>query len=142
MSRKLLVKELREGNIVKYSSKYSNKTNFKLTAQDIAKLTKENSCEGYSLTEETLLKCGFTPNNKIEPTAYYKSLPLGKATELCIEVFGGLPYETVIVQENSEILRGGGRFSYMRNIKYLHELQNLYYAISGEELVINLQTNK
>ena len=30
------------------------------------------------------------------------------------------------------------RYAYLKEIKYLHELQNLYFALTGEELTINI----
>jgi hypothetical protein len=31
------------------------------------------------------------------------------------------------------------RYAYLTEIKYLHQLQNLYFALTGEELTINIQ---
>lgn len=73
--------------------------------------------ESYPLTEEILLKCGFSGF-----------------------LFPKIKGPLVIYNDNNEIVV----YSYpMRSfcfdkIKYLHQLQNLYFALTGEELEVQL----
>jgi spore maturation protein CgeB len=68
------------------------------------------------LTEEWLLKLGFIPN------PYEDRYEKGVLHVECMKTKG----ETYLWVEN------------MPHIKYVHELQNLYFALTGEEL-INVQ---
>lgn len=68
------------------------------------------------LTEELLLKCGFYHNEKIE---YRLHCPEFQIT-IDIDDFG------IQISESWEF----------GSIRYLHELQNLYYALTKTELII------
>ena len=78
------------------------------------------------LTEEILLKCGFEINGK-----YYRSKYIQDSIKL-------------IYYFNQRVLyfKYKGEFSPMiqipRAIESLHELQNIYYALTGEELEAHL----
>lgn len=78
------------------------------------------------LTEEILLKCGFEINGK-----YYRSKYIQDSIKL-------------IYDFNQRVLyfKYKGEFSPMiqipRTIESLHELQNLYHALTGEELEVHL----
>jgi len=92
------------------------------------------NCKGISfpslkpipLTEEILLKCGFQINGK-----YYRSKYIQDSIKL-------------IYDFNQRILyfKYKGEFSPMiqipRAIESLHELQNLYHDLTGEELEVHL----
>ena len=74
------------------------------------------------LTEEILLKCGFEKNNE------YQYL-------FCQNKFGySLNEKTIALEEYKNI------FLRVRTVpvEFLHQLQNLYFALAGEELTINL----
>jgi len=79
--------------------------------------------KGIPLTEEILLKCGF--ENKHKNLFTFKDL---------IE----------IIFWNDEDVIGFNVWIYpttpkkMENVKYLHQLQNLYFALTQNELTINL----
>jgi len=66
--------------------------------------------EPIPLTEEILLKCGFKKRNDCE--GYW---------------LNGILFYKEIMSENQKT-----------KIKYLHQLQNLYWCLVGEELEINL----
>jgi hypothetical protein len=85
----------------------------------------ESNCSPIPLTADTILKCGFKLLPETETLFYIKFEDL----ELTINIVNGKWY---IEDEFSQIHR--------RNhpIKYLHQLQNLYFALTGEELKINL----
>jgi len=77
------------------------------------------------LTPEILEKCGFKFRNQNYVTWYYKPL-MGFASTMKIFVHDDFyffnPYE----------------WNFQREIKSLHQLQNLYYALTGEELTLSL----
>lgn len=78
------------------------------------------------LTPEILEKAGFIKSPAANST--YKSVPELKA-EIHFEDFRGGLVCVLYCSTGSFI---------PNNIKYLHQLQNLYHALSGEELTINL----
>ncbi len=72
------------------------------------------------LTEEILLKCGF---EKHSVTGWF----MGKGRTITIDLKIGLIYiNGNIVSKNKNLFR------------YLHQLQNLYFALTNEELTVNL----
>lgn len=73
------------------------------------------------LTEEILLKCGF---EKIENN--WKVLSYSNVFYFSWERLAGSAFSL----DNESI--------YLPHIEYLHQLQNLYFALTGEELEINL----
>lgn len=74
------------------------------------------------LTEEWLLKFGFQYNGKVL-ILKFKDGVFDEGN--CIEYFKGRDYTEI-------------KFGYYGNskIKYVHQLQNLYHALTGEELTI------
>ena len=77
------------------------------------------------LTEDVLMKCGFR-----------KHKLMGYDSNFTYSIFMGGEVINITAIYNAD-------FSIMlhsvaRKIKYLHELQNLYYAITKEELEVNL----
>ena len=68
------------------------------------------------LTEELLLKCGFYHNEKIEYRLHCPEFPI----TIDIDDFG------IQISDSWEF----------GSIQYLHELQNLYYALTKTELII------
>ncbi len=79
-------------------------------------------CKPIPLTEEILLKCGFVEKKKW----FYKEKFL-------------LGYMTTDENLQAEWKFGGVEGTWnLLNIKYVHQLQNLYFALTGEELTINL----
>ena len=111
----MTVKELRDGNIVLHSGKF-----YILDSFDIYKLDTTN-CEDVQpieLTEEILLKCGFV-KDEFDNWENETRLGLYKPEEFdgYLSVWG----ESTVGECN-----------------YLHQLQNLYYALTGQELEINL----
>ena len=75
----------------------------------------ESKIKGVKLTEEWLLKFGFNKKDISE-------LP-----------FDELIYEKGNIQINDEMEFYNGIFT--QKIKYVHQLQNLYFALTGEELL-------
>jgi hypothetical protein len=91
-----------------------------------------NHLEDYEpipLTEEILLKCGFEFYSE-ELGAKVFSIMIPKSTS-----------RILISDKGHFTLESEGTFWYMRSYKcpeYLHQLQNLYFALTNEELNIDL----
>lgn len=79
--------------------------------------------EPIPLTEEWLLKMGFQYNGNVL-ILKLKDVVFDEGN--CIEYFKGKDYTEI-------------KFGYYGNshIKFVHQLQNLYYSLTGEELTIN-----
>lgn len=89
---------------------------------------REDDLKPIPLTEEWLLKFGFEP---------FFGLGLVKR---------GLSVDGTVAHFSFDYWRLGDQANYLENddfveipieIKYVHQLQNLYYALTGEELTIN-----
>lgn len=76
---------------------------------------------GIALTEEWILKLGFYQNSGVAEREYL--------------IKGGY-YMAVNHYENGFLFIDTNAWKYGRMIKYVHQLQNLYYALTGEELTI------
>jgi hypothetical protein len=74
---------------------------------------------GVTLTEEILLKCGFD-----------KLLSIFKKDDFKI----GLDGNDFLLSEITVVFENKIKFK----IQYLHQLQNLYFALTGKELEVNL----
>ena len=78
------------------------------------------------LTEEILLKCGF---KRVPKNLYVDNL---KDLRTAVTYLKG----SIIWNESTRIVWVGNIA--LDNIKYLHELQNLYYAVENKELEVKL----
>ena len=113
--------ELRIGNWL-----HSNLTemDFRVTSRDILNIEGyPNTCKPIPLTEEWLLKFGFekaplvdkylkgyfTYDSKLKYFTYFTDIEDGG-------------YENIIIQKEK--------------LKYVHQLQNIYFALIGEELIL------
>lgn len=142
--------ELRIGNIVWESSLFTpGPDDFEQIVvgaiNDIDKVIRDNQGNGYSydtlypipLTPEWLERCGFLGLSHLGRREY--SLVIDE--ELTIEVcFGNqLIVRMVIINDNYDENINLGQFVTYRHIRgcnYIHQLQNLYVALTGEELRI------
>lgn len=127
--------ELRIGNKVKFSEDGSYFTVVDITkgglgVENDAELTwiEIDQFEGIPLTEEILVKAGFERLNN----GLSKPIPNGKFhREIPIDDFCiWNPIGTKQFSLNGEL--------FTPKIKYVHQLQNLYYSLTGEELKIDL----
>jgi len=91
--------------------------------------------QGIPLTEEWLVKLGFTQT--ITPPEYWRSI------EPRIECYCATPLEVRLTKQGFEIKIDFGLderlFSEIQNsttIKYVHTLQNLFFALTGNELTV------
>jgi hypothetical protein len=125
--------ELRIGNLIKYTieddlderKKWSEVS--EIDAEDILHLTKFKD-ENYNpipITEEWLLKFGGIKNtfgDLIFFDIYF-------SPRMCLRYYK-IPNELDLIQDKKII-------SFKSNhIKYIHQLQNLYFALTGEELTL------
>jgi len=120
--------EFRIGNLVNYTIDRKSIFQGKITAITKNRLvvdkvtSKYMNIEPITLTEEWLLKFGFernTINNK--KFIYY--------------FFG---YGYFYFDNNVFSMNFSSQDDVVINIKYVHQLQNLFFALTGEELTINL----
>jgi hypothetical protein len=79
------------------------------------------------LTEELLGKCGFKMTSNYSPEGEIYSL----------KHRDGISFEVCISYKGVDIIQNIGRIR-MLNIKYLHQLQNVFFILTGEELKIEL----
>lgn len=116
--------ELRIGNFIKYEH-LGNPV--KIGAVDIVHISDNNSnVSPIPLTEEWLVKLGAKKNQL--PNCYYISVTNLKA-ELHFETFSNTDeILTRIISHYSDLI--------FDIIKYVHQLQNLFFALTGEELTI------
>jgi len=103
-----------------------------ITQEDGGVEMKYNEIISVPLTEEILLKCGCTPlkNNK----STYLMVIDGYVSELKIYFY--LDKGKVSDIHSVRIIQGSNRNGNMLNISKLHQLQNLYFALTGKELGI------
>lgn len=113
-------KELRIGNIVSF---LGTKVKVKTIEPDTNVI---KMYEPIPLTEEILLKCGFEKRQESEAFYYfgYGENPMTRDWMLCLKYF----------KDDNKFFYLNGYFK----IIYVHQIQNLYFALTNEELIINL----
>jgi len=115
--------EIRIGNYVKVS-----KTEIKFTAFDYS--INEDLLSPIPLTEEWLLKFGFNSNSWGE----------FDLNGICLDCENTDKYEWILYLEGESVKPIESKNEYVCRIyppielKYVHQLQNLYFALTGEEL--------
>jgi hypothetical protein len=118
--------ELRIGNFVKCSiiqnGHLRKGDNHELTMSDFNH-DLEDCFEPIPLTEEWLIKFGFYNKGKTNNTFYRDLLKVDQAL-----------YFPYIVKHKGLHLSISGKK--IKRIKHVHQLQNLYFALTGEELTI------
>lgn len=133
------VNELRIGNIIHYVSSedeynvitfIDNKGNVGVdTITGFGSLIEE--IQGIELTKEWCERLGFVWNTK--HNIFYLDTPLEENASL----------ELLWINNNIELsVYDDEDVIFCKSIKYVHQLQNLYFAIKGEELKITLNTLK
>lgn len=131
-------RELRIGNLIYEESAVLHGSNMiqkvKSIAEDLIgvesdllgiKMTRPQYCKPIPLSPEVLLACGLTTDEyKVE---YGIGLPIGEGADLFIEDEGH-PSMSCGIKSFPK------NFNYFKDIKYLHQLQNLFYSLTGTEL--------
>lgn len=105
--------ELRIGNYFLYKNRILNRVN-------TAWLNNLKGCEPILLTEEWLLKFGFDEGSDIVGECYF------------INEF--TPSDVTIYRIDGDLYYMNGSTPII--ISYVHQLQNLYFALTGEELTV------
>jgi hypothetical protein len=128
--------ELRPGNYVLH------KTGVRIvpvqcTLQHFELLAKGNNKDFFPLTlkAELLEKCGFTENKK------YPLLPEAREFKLMLPVIGNSQNEIFAYVKNNKECFGRATLNSLpisNNFYNLHQLQNLYFALTGKELAVKL----
>jgi hypothetical protein len=122
MKKELQSKDFRQGNFIRFNNK-PQRINFKdLEYMEYNQDHKNGIGEMYpiEITRRWLEDFGFTPHDL--------DLFLNISPRISMVFFDGIVSNFSLVQDGKEICFGHG---YLR---YLHELQNLYFALTGEEL--------
>ena len=119
--------ELRIGNLVEKSLKSGNgrKVFDKIRISDINHIYEKDGSFNYEpipLTEEILLKCGFYKTGISE--LYYPTDTIN---------ISWVENDPTVIEINDENI-----YCYIVNCEYLHILQNVFFALKGQELEINL----
>jgi hypothetical protein len=112
--------ELRIGNYIKLMLNHEDYETFQVTSDELVMVDKKQAdYEPLRLTEEWLLKFGFEKDEKNEYW-FWKNC-------VSVSVLGYIE------------LLSFNRQSFKTNIqlKYIHQLQNLYFALTGKELVVS-----
>lgn len=121
--------ELRIGNYLLYNSDIKkvssihndNTIRFKDGSSSIGCfIIKNKNIKPIPLTEEILLKCGFEKQ---------------MAWTFSVDLIGGIRFVYYLGEKGWSL--NNKNYSDFPNLKYLHQLQNLIYAITGEELNVN-----
>jgi hypothetical protein len=83
------------------------------------------------LSPEILEKCGFEKSGELNNTRYWRREPYVSFS------FGDYAYYRDDYRANPN-LKVDNQTIYPERLIYLHQLQNLYFALTGEELRVNL----
>lgn len=126
MNKEIEVKELRIGNYITFDGGIPTRV-YELTEYFINDChPKETNIQGIPLSPAILEKCMTFTNNGINDIYVVDSGDM----ELTIAVSD---IDNGIVNLYTSV-----NYFYLENIKYLHQLQNLYFALTGQELQITL----
>lgn len=96
-----------------------------LTSGPISVICGYDEINGIQLTEELLLKLGFKKELESDNAIFYEN------DFISINTYKG--YNSTFLKRNR--LLNQQDYS-INNIKYVHQLQNLYFSLTGEELTI------
>ena len=136
--------ELRLGNLVLFNGKQKKITPNDITYQEYWLNRKgtntnkpEETIQPIPLTEDWLLKFGFELNESIEEdddNFHYKALWLSIPNKYTFEMSKFIGDDNRVREDEKNIELGDNP---LPHIKHVHQLQNLYFALTGEELTIN-----
>lgn len=112
-------RELRIGNLVNYQTAEGDILVARIDWQDLKWISKAHSA--IPLTEEWLLKFGFEEYEFEDEIFGYVLNDFGYVNEFQFMIRIFIDFEGILIQ---------------KPIKFVHQLQNLYFALTGEELTI------
>jgi len=90
------------------------------------------------LSESVLLSCGFVRES--DGIEFVIGLPLGSGCDLILEnVINDfkLPLD-VVIRRDKNSMEAHNPFIYLKPIQHLHQLQNLYFALTDNELEVKM----
>lgn len=105
--------ELRISNLAEYNGEFN-------TVAELFNISNSSHWNPIPLTEEWLIKFYFEAINHIHGYRFY-TLSQSKKNKIHIDVY-----------DNKTVYMGHT----IKNIEYVHQLQNLYFALTGQELTI------
>ena len=122
-------KELRIGNWVCSDKGLPSETNFVITASDILDIDEQAVViEPIKLTEEWLVKLGFEFYRK---EIFRKSFKTGRKKMWQIFLFKDGSYYQLRFENSIQ-----SDIGIMIDFKNVHQLQNLYFSLTGNELIL------
>ena len=127
-------RELRIGNYI-YDNEVGCKGEFRVCAGDIKTIDDDQKEFDYSalpLTEEWLLKFGFS---QVLNSEYYDSNEYGNCEQIRIDT--SQTEDNLLIKQSNSEERSDDVILVDNGIKYVHQLQNLYFALTGKELELN-----
>lgn len=119
----LLANELRIGNLL-----HNDNVIVKIDARSVFDIWDDKGIKNYKpipLTEEFLLKFGFEKSNRLD---------LGELKP-CYAILS----LAIMIRHNSFFIDWIGGNT---ELKYVHQLQNIYFALTGDELTLNKTNDK
>lgn len=131
--------ELRIGNIVKYKEHFIQIENlvkdefWTINRGKDWEVIRLSDIEPVPLTAGLLEKCGF------EKSEYESHVFEHKGSGLILVYDRGYDEEGRHWHYGDDFEKGNGTSALWKAIDFLHQLQNLYFALTGEELEINLE---
>lgn len=139
------VNELRRGNYLFKNGEHVIVDGYERDTSNNDLITIDGSCEAYNiadfepvpLTPDILEKCGFQVNDmEYNPYSRHMYMNVVEGTYLHINSSNGScsigHYESCVHVDNGTVTTT----FYIQDVSYLHQLQNLYYSLTGHELTI------
>lgn len=115
--------ELRIGNYVFYRNVETDEWTNDLPIEDGQEIDGADEYEPIPLTEEWLVKLGFEP---LIGRVFYS-----------IDVPNNGPFWLEYTDDLTQLFYTiDGEYTIGKNIQYVHQLQNLYFALTGDELIL------
>jgi hypothetical protein len=141
-TKPLSANELRRGNIAKVLNdpddhygivESIHATAVRLMYGDCATVCDADGIGGVPLTADWLIRMGL---DKERDNDYRIVLPNGDVVDLSIEL---LDTEAVLVRQHAVdgVLTRDFDYCYIKPIKYVHQLQNVFFALTTQELILN-----
>ncbi len=136
-------RELRTGNLLNYDTSEGETLPTKIDWQYLKWLDEDTKVFNLvhtpiPLTEEILLKCGFEKNECVSNFNDTFSIVSKSNSRRAVGLHQPKQFENTSIYFVMFREDVGIDFSDLNEIEYLHELQNLYFALTGDELDIQL----
>ena len=126
----MIKNEIRVGNVVKY---YAKEEPIIILDISTGKKKKIDCLEGVPLSKDWFKKLGFIEHENEYDTTYEIEIKDGYK----LESVKSLTYTSFLLREVNNVT-GDQLFFLPHNIEYVHQLQNLYFSLSGKELIFDV----